>query len=126
MIERATGGKCEGMAARPNDPSAKVRELQRTLFRAAKRNQSRRFHALYDRIGRSDVLSEAWKRVRRNRGSAGVDAQTLAEIEQQGVDRFLEEIGGVLRAGELVREEREDRADGRRDRIALFTHERLH
>ncbi len=66
---------------------------------AAKRSPGRRFHALYDRIHRSDVLWEAWKRVRRNKGSAGVDAQTLAEVENYGVDRFLEEIGTELRAG---------------------------
>ena len=103
----AGAGKREGMAGRsgPNHPDRrkpidKVRQLQRRLCVAAKRHPGRRFHALYDRIGRSDVLSEAWKRVRRNRGSAGVDSQTLTEIEQHGVDRFLEEIGVVLRAGE--------------------------
>ena len=100
MIERACGGKCEGMAARPNDPTAKVRELQRTLFRAAKRNHSRRFHALYDRIHRSDVLLEAWKRVRANRGAAGVDGTTLEAIEGAGVERFLEEIREALVRGE--------------------------
>jgi group II intron reverse transcriptase/maturase len=66
---------------------------------AAKRSPGRRFHALFDRIHRSDVLWEAWKRVRRNKGSAGVDAQTLAEVESYGVDRFVEEIGTKLRAG---------------------------
>jgi group II intron reverse transcriptase/maturase len=54
---------------------------------------------LYDRIARGDVLVEAWKRVKRNRGAAGVDAQTLADIEQHGVERFLEELGVTLRAG---------------------------
>jgi group II intron reverse transcriptase/maturase len=49
---------------------------------------------------RSDVLHEAWKRVRRNRGAAGLDSQTLAEVEQHGVDSFLVELGDVLRAGE--------------------------
>ena len=100
MIERACGGKCEGMAERPNDPEDKVRELQRTLFRAAKRNRSRRFHALYDRIHRSDVLLEAWRRVRANRGAAGVDGTTLDAIEVAGVERFLEEIREELRRGE--------------------------
>lgn len=100
MIVRASGGKCEGMAARPNDPIEEVRELQRTLFRAAKRNQSRRFHALYDRIHRRDVLLEAWRRVRANRGAAGVDGTTLEAIEVAGVERFLEEIRETLERGE--------------------------
>jgi hypothetical protein len=48
------------MVARPNNPIEKVRELQRRLYIAAKRQRERRFHALYDRIWRSDVLLEAW------------------------------------------------------------------
>jgi group II intron reverse transcriptase/maturase len=77
----------------------KVRQLQRRLWVAAKRSPGRRFHALYDRIWRGDVLQEAWKRVRRNRGSAGLDAQTIADVEQYGVERFLEELGSGLQAG---------------------------
>jgi group II intron reverse transcriptase/maturase len=84
---------------RPNHPIDKVRELQRRLFTAAKGNRERRFHALYDRIWRSDVLLEAWRRVRSNKGAAGIDGQTLAEIEQQGVERFLREMQGTLREG---------------------------
>jgi group II intron reverse transcriptase/maturase len=80
-------------------PVDKVRHLQRRLWAAAKRHPGRRFHALYDRIHRRDVLWEAWKRVRRNRGAAGVDAQTLAAIEQQGVESFMEAIEAELRAG---------------------------
>ena len=101
------GGKREGMAGRtgPNDPHErklvdKVRELQRRLWAAAKRTPKRRFHALYDRIYRGDVLWEAWKRVRRNRGAAGLDGRTLADVEQYGVERFVEELGAKLRAGE--------------------------
>src|SRR2546428_5855842 len=100
------GGKREGMAGKsgPNHPRGpesadKVRQLRRRLCVAAKRSPGRRFHALFDRIHRSDVLWEAWRRVRRNKGSAGVDAQTLAEVESYGVDRFVEEIGAELRAG---------------------------
>jgi group II intron reverse transcriptase/maturase len=55
---------------------------------------------LYDRIHRGDVLWEAWKRVRRNRGSAGLDGQTIAEVEQYGAERLIEELGTELRAGE--------------------------
>jgi RNA-directed DNA polymerase len=80
-------------------PADKVRQLQRLLWVAAKRSPGRRFHALYDRIWRSDVLWEAWKRVKRNKGAAGVDSQTFSDVEQYGVDRFLEEIRSALRAG---------------------------
>lgn len=99
-------GKREGMAGTtgPNDPGGrrprdKVRELQRRLWVAAKRHPERRFHALYDHIGRRDVLSEAWKRVRSNKGAAGVDRVTLVEVEQRGVDLFLEEVADSLRHG---------------------------
>ena len=102
-------GKGEGMADTigPNQPPAhscedKVRRLQRRLWAAAKRGPGRRFHALYDRIHRSDVLWEAWERVRRNRGSAGLDAQSIAAVEELGVGRFLEAIAAELRAGEYV------------------------
>jgi group II intron reverse transcriptase/maturase len=87
------------MAARPNNPIGKARELQRTLFKAAKRQRTRRFHALFDRITRSDVLAEAWRRVRGNGGAAGVDGQTLKDIERSGVEVFLEDIGATLKAG---------------------------
>jgi group II intron reverse transcriptase/maturase len=99
-------GNREGMAGKsgPNNPDGrppvdKVRQLRRALWVAAKRSSGRRFHALYDRIHRSDVLWEAWKRVRKNRGSAGLDAQSIAEVEQHGVESFLEAIGNELRAG---------------------------
>jgi RNA-directed DNA polymerase len=80
-------------------PPAKVRRLQNRLWAAAKQSPGRRFHALYDRIFRDDVLGEAWERVRANRGAAGVDAQTLAAVEVYGVSRLLAEIAADLRAG---------------------------
>jgi RNA-directed DNA polymerase len=76
-----------------------VRELQRKLWVAAKRSPGRRFHALDDRITRGDVLREAWERVRRNKGAAGVDGVTLAAVEEYGVVRMLEELARDLREG---------------------------
>jgi retron-type reverse transcriptase len=87
------------MPGTANTPNEKVRELQRKLYVCAKRSRTRRFHALYDRIYRSDVLWEAWRRVRSNRGAAGVDAETIQAIEQRGVGEFLAEIEAALRAG---------------------------
>jgi group II intron reverse transcriptase/maturase len=88
------------MVARPNHPIDNVRKLQRRLYLAAKCNQERRFHALYDRIWRSDVLLEAWTRVCSNKGAAGIDGVTLAMIQQQGVAEFLQELQATLREGE--------------------------
>jgi RNA-directed DNA polymerase len=82
---------------RPN--LGKVRELQRRLWAAAKQSSGRRFHALYDRIYRDDVLVEAWERVKANRGAAGVDRVTLAVVEDYGVDRMLRELRDDLRVG---------------------------
>jgi RNA-directed DNA polymerase len=109
-------GKREGMAggSRSNYPdrsspvvavdgrpsAVKVQQLQRRLWAAAKQQQGRRFHALFDRIHRGDVLWEAWRRVRANRGAAGVDRVTLAFIEDEyGVERLLAELQAGLRAG---------------------------
>jgi len=96
----------EGMAGRsgPNHPDHrpvvdKVRQLQRRLWVAAKRSPERRFHALIDRIHRCDVLWAAWRRVKSNRGAAGVDRETLDRVEQYGVERMLDELHVALRGG---------------------------
>jgi len=76
-----------------------VRELQRKLWVAAKRSPGRRFHALFDRVCRSDVLWEAWRRVQKNKGAAGVDSQTLAAVEEYGAERLLAELQRDLQGG---------------------------
>lgn len=125
-------GTCEGMAGKtgPNDPGGrrpreKVRHLQRRLWAAAKRSPERRFHALYDHIHRSDVLWEAWRRVRSNRGAAGVDRQTLAAVESYGVGRFLEELGSDLSAKRyrpaVVLRRYLPKADGRKRPLGIPT-----
>jgi RNA-directed DNA polymerase len=115
-------GKRQGMAgtARPNHPGGRspavlggpapvvdgrasfgnVRQLQRRLWAAAGQSEGRRFHALYDRVCRGDVLQEAWERVRANRGSAGVDRVTVAYVENEyGAGRLLAELQRDLREG---------------------------
>ncbi|MFI5184119.1 MAG: group II intron reverse transcriptase/maturase [Vicinamibacteria bacterium] len=87
------------MAERPNNPADKVRQLRRRLYVSAKRSRGRRFHALYDRICRGDVLAEAWELVKSNRGAAGIDGETLSMIEQGGVEEFLLELQQRLRSG---------------------------
>ena len=75
-----------------------VRALQRALYRSAKQDGQRRFHALYDKCFRMDVLWRAWFDVWSNGGAPGVDGQTLADVEETGVLVFLEGIAADLRA----------------------------
>ena len=70
----------------------KSRQLQRNLYLAAKKDKQRRFHALYDRIFRLDILWRAWKEVRENKGSAGIDNITFEMIEEYGVEEYLLDI----------------------------------
>lgn len=122
----------EGMAGKTGSnhpggrtPVDKVRELQRRLWAASKRQPGRRFHALYDRIARRDVLAEAWKRVRRNKGAAGVDSETLVMLEQYGVERLIEELHSALRAGtyrpSAVRRRYIPKTDGKRRPLGIPT-----
>jgi group II intron reverse transcriptase/maturase len=69
------------------------------LYRCAKRGKDRRFHALYDRVARSDVLWGAWGVVRANRGAAGVDGVTIDDVVGSGVGEFLDGLAARLRAG---------------------------
>lgn len=64
-------------AQKTNNAIDKVKELQRKLYLSAKESKSRRFHAIYDKIYRDDVLLKAWKRVKSNGGSAGIDNKTI-------------------------------------------------
>jgi RNA-directed DNA polymerase len=73
-----------------------ARELQRTLYRAAKADPGRRFHALYDKVHRRDVLERAWSLVRANRGAPGIDRRSIADVEHYGVSRLLDELAADL------------------------------
>ena len=75
-----------------------VRALQHALYRAAKADPERRFHALYDKVHRRDVLQRACSQVRRNNGAPGIDQITRAEVEEYGVSRLLDELEAEQRA----------------------------
>jgi retron-type reverse transcriptase len=68
------------------------------LYRCAKQQPQRRFHALYDKIARSDVLMRAWGDVSENQGASGIDGVRVADVEQSGVMAFLDELAADLQA----------------------------
>jgi len=83
-------------AQKANDTKGKVRELQRKLYIAAKSNGRRKFHALYDKVYDMPTLAEAWKRVKANGGSSGIDGMSIQDTEGYGVEKILHEIQNML------------------------------
>jgi RNA-directed DNA polymerase len=83
---------------RQSDALDASRALQRVLYRSAKSDPGRRFHALYHHVARNDILWRAWSEVQKNQGAPGVDGITIAAIEESGVGTFLETVAGKLRA----------------------------
>ena len=79
--------------------SERVQRLQTALHAKAKGAPGFRFYSLSDKVWRDDVLVVAWQTVRRNGGAAGVDGETVADVESQGVDRWLGALARDLKAG---------------------------
>ena len=79
--------------------SARVQRLQTALHAKAKEAPGFRFYSLSDKVWRDDVLAVAWQAVRRNGGAAGVDGETVADVESLGVDRWLGALARDLKAG---------------------------
>jgi group II intron reverse transcriptase/maturase len=76
-----------------------IRTLQRKLYIKAKQEPTYRFYALYDKVYRSDILSHAYKLVRANNGSAGIDGITFEVIEEnEGIPAFIGELEEALRS----------------------------
>ena len=87
-------GTGEGLAA-----SERVQRLQTALHAKAKGAPDFRFYSLSDKVWREDVLAAAWQAVRRNGGAAGVDGETVADVESQGVDGWLGVLARDLKEG---------------------------
>jgi len=88
----------EGIAEMLTTPEG-IRTLQRKLYRKAKQEPACRFHALYDKIYRADILGHAYNLVRANKGSAGIDGVTFGDIEAKGeAAAFKAELAEALRS----------------------------
>ncbi len=84
-----------------NEGISNLQALQRVLYRSAKQDPTRRFHALYDKLTRSDVMWQAWINVAKNQGAPGVDGVSIDSIEaggMEGVRSFLDELTADVKA----------------------------
>ncbi len=78
----------------------KIQEFQRKLYEKAKANPKFRFYSLYDKTYRTDILEEAYRRVKANGGTSGVDGETFEEIESKEVTEYLVELQKELKGGQ--------------------------
>jgi RNA-directed DNA polymerase len=83
-------------------PSETVEKLQTSLQMKAKAEPRFRFYALWDKVFRNDVMTEAFTRCRANAGAAGVDGETFERIEAQGREGWLGKLREELTTGEYV------------------------
>jgi len=86
--------------AQANNTEDKTQELCEKLYLAAKTSKTRRFHALYDKVYMMDFLTNAWKQIKQNKGSAGIDNESIEDIIQKGEERVLLEIQKTLMENE--------------------------
>jgi RNA-directed DNA polymerase len=93
------GARMRARSTAKADGLDRSRALQRVLYRSAKQQPHRRFHALFDKVARGDILGRAWDEVRANRGAPGVDSVTIQHVEASGVAAFLDDLAEALRSG---------------------------
>jgi len=121
----ATGGARATAEKASPAPKYGPRVLWDRLYVSAKSQPERRYGNLFDKVWRPDILAEAWKRVSANRGAPGVDGQSIQWIRDYGAERYLEELGGLLRAGayhpDLVRRTFIPKGDGRERPLGIPT-----
>lgn len=108
-----------------NNTHERVRDFQNKLYLTAKANKKRRFHAMYDKIYRKDILEEAWKRVKTNGGAGGIDKVSIADVKEYGEEKLLEEIAEELKANQYrckpVRRTYIPKADGKKRALGIPT-----
>jgi RNA-directed DNA polymerase len=106
-----------------NNTNEKARKLQRKLYLVAKANSKRRFHAMYDKIYRIDILTEAWKRVKANGGAGGIDHISIYDVKAYGEEKLIEEISEMLRNNKYhpqpVRRTYIPKADGKKRPLGI-------
>lgn len=74
----------------------RAQQLCEKLYLAAKKSKSRRFHQLYDKVHRMDILQDSWTIVKQNKGCAGVDGMKITDVMKYGQEKYVEELHDLL------------------------------
>ena len=69
-----------------------IQEFQRKLYEKAKSEKKYRFYSLYDKVYRTDILEEAYRKAKSNGGTCGVDGETFNDVEVKGRTEYLREL----------------------------------
>ena len=98
----AFGDLAKGIAVMAITQDVKIRAFQRKLYMLSKQDADYRFYSLYDKVYRRDILFEAYRQCRANKGVPGVDVVAFADIEQQGLEFWVEQVSQMLQSREYV------------------------
>src|SRR4051794_13104687 len=91
-VESASNRQEQKISKRQLPAEERVRLLQEKLYYKAKQERGYRFYVLYDKVFIPYILWEAYRRVKANGGSPGIDGKTFEEIEKEGLGKFIEEL----------------------------------
>ena len=123
--EAAKQGELFKKGKRSMSAAERVSQLQEKLYCKAKQEREYKFYILYDKMYIGYMLEEAYKQVKLKGGAAGVDAEQFEDIEKQGLDKFLKDLGEDLRKRtyqpSAVRRVWIDKADGSKRPIGIPT-----
>ena len=90
-------GMSDGLTAR--NGADNVRKLQRALYRASKQDKERRLYSLYDKVWKADILGDAWRRVKANKGAPGGDGKAIEAMVETGQEAaMIQKLQEALRA----------------------------
>jgi len=111
--------------AKANNTIDKAQELYKKLYLVAKKSKTRRFHAIYDKVYRMDILNKAWKQVKVNGGTAGVDNESIRDTIANGEELAITEIQQILKDGRYrprkVKRVHIPKSDGRKRPLGIPT-----
>jgi len=79
-----------------------VQDLRRRIATKAKAEANHRFWGLYCHVWKLDVLLEAYRQAKANKGAPGSDGITFADVENQGLYQLIETLSTELKESTYI------------------------